>query len=468
MKTTFALALPLACSAALLGCGEDGGEKGGTKQPDSFPYTPKGCDYEVAVPDGVESVTMSSAAQGAAPAPKHVHVSWAGAPEATFAVSWATDLETLPTQVLYGTDKAAVEAAEAPGGGVSRQLGHTMQLGSLLFSNQKMRAHEVHVCGLSADTTYYYKVGGPGAWSAVYDIATAPPPATPAKLKFALTGDSRSGADIFAQIQEKLSGEGIDFQIFSGDFVDNPQNQAHWDALFEAKSGSYATEQMMASRPVMPVNGNHDNLTAYYVGQFALPQEVSPGELAQGEQWYSFDYANAHFLMLDSEAAKLAAQADFVRADMKKVDRQKTPWVFAVFHTTPYTCGSVHKSDSDKPRAEWQPVFDEVGVDMVLAGHVHNYQRTVPIRGFQAGTTDGAVAQAGANGVPVAGSGTLYVVSGGASGDLYGVDPPSSCYFSHVTEKVHHYVVVEIDGKTLRYKALRLDGTELDQFEYTK
>ncbi|MFO0564096.1 MAG: metallophosphoesterase family protein [Polyangiaceae bacterium] len=467
MRTTTTFALFFACTAVGTGCSENGGGAA-TKTPDSFPYTPAGCSYSVAAPEGTESLTMSRSALGALPSPKHIHVSWSGAPESTFAVSWATDLETLATQVVYGTDKAAVEAADGPGAGVARQLGHTMQLGSALFANQKMRTHEAHVCGLSANTTYYYKVGGPGAWSAVYDVATAPAPGSAEKFKFALVGDSRSGADIFAQIQEKLSGEGVDFEVFSGDFVDNPQNQTHWEALFDGKSGSFTTQQMLASRPLMPVNGNHDNLTAYYVGQFALPQEQSTGELAQGEEWYSFDYGNAHFLMLDSEATDLSAQVDFMRADMKKVDRQKTPWVFAVFHTTPYTCGSTHKSDSDEPRAKWQPVFDELEVDMVLTGHVHNYQRTVPIRGFKPGTTDGAPAQATANGVPVKGSGTLYVVSGGASGDLYGVDPPASCYFSQVTEKVHHYVVIEIEGKTLRYKALRLDGTELDKFEYGK
>lgn len=435
----------------------------------TFPYRPQGCDYDVSPPTAIEEAGGHTNRFGAEPAPKHLHVSWAGPTQSTVAVSWSTDLDTHATQVLYGTDKAAVEAAEGPDDAVTLATGHTMLFGSPLFKDQKTRQHEVHVCGLSPDTVYYYKAGGPSHWSAVYDVATAPLPMTSGPFTFAVTGDARGTGDIFAQIQQKLSGHGIDFQIFTGDFIDNPTDQTHWEMLFEGKSGSFATQDLIATRPLMPVNGNHDNLGIYYVGQFALPQQVSEGEGAQGEEWYSFDYANAHFVMLSSEGgAQLEAQAKFLDEDLAKVDRSKTPWIFAVFHRAAYTCGSKHQSDSVAPRSTWQPLFDKYAVDVVFTGHVHNYQRSLPIRGFQAGTTDGIVAAAGSNGEPVAESGTVYVVSGGAALDLYGVDPASSCEFSHTTEETHHYVLVDIDGKKLGYRALRLDGSEMDAFTYTK
>jgi hypothetical protein len=172
--------------------------------------------------------------------------------------------------------------------------------------------------------------------------------------------------------------------------------------------------------------------------------------------------------MLDTEAGDLTQQADFMREDVKKVDRTKTPWLIASFHKAPYTCGSKHQSDSDKPRSTWQPVFDELKVDLVLTGHVHNYQRSVPIRGFKAGTTEGVEATSGPKKVPLNESGTVYVVTGGAGAALYDTDPATSCAFSYLTEKVNNYLVLEIENRTLRYRALRLDGTELDSFEYTK
>lgn len=470
------ISLPLSATALVVACGEDTGKKptGGGGNPDAstltLPYTPEGCDYTVAPPEAIEDITMHRDVFGATPAPKHIHASWAGAPESTFAINWATDLETKSTQLLYGTDKDAVAAADGPGGEVNLQLGHTMQFGSPVFTEEKTRVHEVHVCGLNADTMYYYKVGGPGQWSEVYDIATAPAPGSKASFKFGVSGDSRSGPENFAKIQERLSTEGIDFQVFSGDFIDLSTYQKNWEDFFEATTGTFKTQDMIARRPLMPVNGNHDNLAVYYVGYFALPQQISPGEGAQGEEWYSFSYANARFFMLNTESgtASVNAQVKYLQEELPKIDRTVTPWVFAVFHSPPYTCGSKHQGDSVRPRENFQPLFDQYKVDVVLTGHVHNYQRSLPIRGFQTGTTQGLVATSGTNGIPVSESGTIYVVSAGAGGDLYNADPASACDFSYITEKVNNYVVIGIEDRTLTYKALRLDGSEIESFTYTK
>jgi predicted phosphodiesterase len=462
--------LTAAAVALAVGCSGEDAEKTTQKPPAelTFPYTPQGCGYEVALPDAVEEASGHQDVTGSDPAPKHIHVSWAGPSESTVAMSWATDLDTLLTEVVYGSDKAAVEAADGASGSVKLASGHTMLFGSPLFATQKMRVHEVHVCGLEPDTTYYYKVGGAGHWSQVYDTATAPAPGTAAPFRFAVAGDSRGSGDIYAQLAERIMSQGADFQIFTGDFIDNTANQSHWEQFFEGTSGSFATQDLLATRPLMPVNGNHDNLSVYYVGQFALPQQVSPGEEAQGEEWYSFDYANAHFVMLSSEGTNKTEQTAFLEEDLSKVDRAKTPWVFVSFHRAPYTCGSAHQGDSVAPRENWQPVFDKYKVDIVFTGHVHNYQRSLPIRGFQTGTTDGEVAQAGPNGEPVNESGTVYVVSGGATPSLYGTDPASSCYFSKYTEEVQNYVMVDVDDHTLTYKALRIDGSEMDSFSLTK
>ena len=114
----------------------------------------------------------------------------------------------------------------------------------------------------------------------------------------------------------------------------------------------------------------------------------------------------------------------------------------------------------------WQPLFDEFGVDLVLNGHNHSYERNVPIRGFNAGTSEGTIQTAGTNGIPLAANGTMYVVSGGAGAPLYELEPATP--YTVVSESTHHYIIIEIEGKTMRYTASRLDGTELDAFEYTR
>lgn len=486
-----ASALALAAASAVVACGEDtdaaqprgtggsaGGDGGGGAAGggtiDSFPYTPAGCSYTVAPPDVAESAGNADTF-GADATPRYLHSSWPGATHTGFAVNWVTDLDTLATQLLIGTERTAVEGADAASTGVTLQYGHTMLYGSVLFADAKQRAHEVHVCGLAADTTYYYKVGGPGHWSQTYEFSTAPAPGTAAPFKFAVLGDSRSGPEIYAQIQKAAFDQGVDFQLFSGDFVDNTQNQSQWEALFGGASSGFAVQDALAQRPMMPANGNHDNLSAYYNGLMALPQDVSQGESAQGEEWYSFDYSNAHFVVVNSESpsATLTTQREWMRTDLAKVDRAKTPWIFVAFHTPTYSCASTHEGDQLPIRAAWQPVFDEFEVDFVLMGHVHNYQRTLPIRGFQAGGTEGQVAATGANDVPVIdgsgkSSGTLYILSAGAGGDLYGVKPSSACYFASKTEETNNWGLFSLDGKQVAFTAYKLDGTVLDELTFTK
>jgi hypothetical protein len=102
----------------------------------------------------------------------------------------------------------------------------------------------------------------------------------------------------------------------------------------------------------------------------------------------------------------------------------------------------------------------------VFNGHDHDYERSKPIRGFDADGMTGTIAEQGAMGIPVAASGTVYVVAAGSGAPLYGVDP--TCYHTQITESVINYVIVQVDGLTMTYTAYRMDGSVIDQFEYTK
>jgi hypothetical protein len=222
----------------------------------------------------------------------------------------------------------------------------------------------------------------------------------------------------------------------------------------------------------MSANGNHEGLAVNYVAQFAFPQEVSPDELAQGEEWYSFDYGNAHFVVLNDSVADSSviagSQATWLRADLAAVDRSVTPWIIVSHHRSFYTCRSTH-SPATNLRTAWQPIFDEFAVDFVVNGHNHVYERSLPIRGLLEG--EGQLAAAGPNGIPTheAGrpSGTIYLVSGGAGAPLY--DVSDECPTTFVANAVHHYLLFEFEGTTVNFRALNpLTETVLDSFTYTK
>ncbi|MCC7536530.1 MAG: metallophosphoesterase family protein [Deltaproteobacteria bacterium] len=434
----------------------------------SHEYTPAGCGYTVRTPM-VQEASMGGDATGESPTPDHVHVSYASTPSSSFAVNWRTEVATTVTRVLYGTTRAEVESAEGATATVREQLGHTLVFDSLLDTAPPTRIHEAHVCGLEAQTPYFYKVGGPGAWSAVHEVATAPVRGATVPFRFAVTGDSRDEMHVWAEVQAAVASHGVDFQLFTGDAVVVGAVQPQWDAWFEATSGEARAADVLAEIPFMPANGNHDSLAVGFLAQFALPQHEYEGERGDGEESYSFDYGNAHVVVLNdfsSDMARTAMEAGaWLREDLRAVDRAVTPWVFVVHHHATYSCSTVHGSNFEL-REAWQPIFDEHGVDVVFAGHDHTYERSLPIRGFRPGTREGVIVERGADGAPVAGNGTVYVVSGGAGAELYGAG--DGCDHTYVTESVRNYVIVEVEGRTLRHTAYRLDGSVLDRFEHTK
>ncbi|MCC6524523.1 MAG: metallophosphoesterase family protein [Polyangiaceae bacterium] len=461
LATCGAAGIALAASAA--GCKSDdttagtGGAGGGSTTFGT--YTPEGCGYAVTLPTGIEAALGDDVGTGA---PAHVHVSYAGPTDSSFAVNWQTDQATTATTILYGTDEAAVTAATAATGSVLAQRGHTAVYTGLLGG--PTRVHEAHVCGLAADTSYYYKVGGTGAWSPVYSVATGPIIGSTASYRIAVLGDSRDDPGVFASLEELLYAQGAELVMFTGDAVQMGVDQNLWSAFFEAPGANGSIASILAGVPLMVSNGNHEALAVNYLMQFAMPQASGNG--SAGKEWYSFDYANAHFVVLNDTTATpglLDEQAAFLAADLAAVDRQTTPWVFAMHHRGLYSCSN-HGSDLDL-RDKWQPIYDQYAVDAVFNGHDHNYERSLPIRGFDPGTTDGTVAATGANGAPVASSGTVYVVAGGAGAPLYG---SGTCYHTQVSESVRNYVLLEIAGTTLSWRAYRLDGTLLDSFDYTK
>jgi len=454
---------------------DGGGTDGSTPPATTLSYTPESCDYLVTTPDVDATARGSDVFGSAQPTPDHVHMSWPSAPESSFAVNWHTDNDTLASTLLYGTNQAAVEAADAADADVTAQNGHylTIPPGGLGGGGQTT-FHEVHLCGLTPDTTYYYKVGGPGHWSQVFDVATAPTKGTRAPFAFAVSGDSRSNQeDALAIGEHHMLDHGVDFQVFTGDAVSVGSYQPEWNDFFSATDGSFNVQDLLATTPMMAVNGNHENLATNYFAQFAYPQDVSTGEGGQGEEWYSFDYANAHFIMLNdtvvSSRTIAGNEANWLRADLEAASTDPDiDWIFASHHRPIYTCGSSHAPAGDV-RDAWQPLFDEFQVDVVLTGHNHVYHRSRPVRGLSG--TEGIVAAETADHAPVitAGSpsGTVYLLSGGAGAPLYSTR--SDCAFTATAMAIRTYSTIEIDGTSLMLSTYStMSDALVDQVAWTK
>ncbi len=450
---------------------DDANVDAGPALPRTVSYTPEGCGYAVTTPTVTEA-GRGTDDSGTAPL-DHIHTSWAGPTDSTFAVNWHSDLDTRASSILVGTDMAAVTAADGAATGVTRHDGHFMRFTSRTSPGGFEMVHEAHVCGLSADTEYFYKVGGPGHWSEVYSFTTGPVAGSTAPFVFGVTGDSRGYEDnAWAITQHRMSDRAIDFEIFSGDAVVAGPNQGEWNQFFTQVDGAFDAQDLLATRPLMMANGNHDLLAVNYLVQFALPQDESDGEIGQGEDWYSFDYGNAHFVVLNDTVTRSSVlggeEAAWLSADLAAVDRTTTPWIFVTHHQPMYTCTAGRPPDTAL-RAAWQSIFDQYHVDMVFNGHNHEYERSAPIFGFDSG--GGHVAPEGGGGVPVisAGvpSGTIYMVAAGAGAPLYSVN--TDCPETRRAQSVRAYLTLEIDGRSLRMTAYdALTDAMLDQIAYTK
>jgi hypothetical protein len=65
------------------------------------------------------------------------------------------------------------------------------------------------------------------------------------------------------------------------------------------------------------------------------------------------------------------------QADLKKVDRAKTPWLLAMLHAPWYNSNSAHQGEGDKMMASMESLLYQANVDILFAGHIHAYERSV-------------------------------------------------------------------------------------------
>ena len=132
------------------------------------------------------------------------------------------------------------------------------------------------------------------------------------------------------------------------------------------------------------VIGNHDHLiytsrTEYYSSPVLLKQYMNYFNLSR--QFYSFSYQNVHFIAMSTEVPYEpgSQQYKFVESDLQKtVSNKSIDWVVVFYHRLAYTSPSLVESVKGL-RGIFHPLFEKYGVDLVIQGHSHNYQRTYPI-----------------------------------------------------------------------------------------
>ncbi|MGE0641153.1 MAG: purple acid phosphatase family protein [Thermoanaerobaculia bacterium] len=313
--------------------------------------------------------------------------------------------------------------------------------------------HRVEIGPFQPRQTVYYKIGwGAGLFGGPvsrFRTLRAAGDWRPVRL-WALGDSGRANADA-AAVRDGYSlytgGELPDFLVMLGDnaYLEGTDEQ-YQAAVFDFYPVT------LAGSALWPALGNHDAVSSDsptqsgpFFDSFSLPRGAEAGGISSGtEAWYSFDAGQIHLVALDSADSDCAPGSPMLLWLAADLAANTRPWTVVYFHHPPYTKGT---HDSDDPadsdgrmttmRENVLPILEAHGVDLVLSGHSHGYERSYLIDGHY-GTSDSfqpSMLLDGGDGDPDgdgaysksdgAHGGTVYVVggsSGGATGKI-GVHP---------------------------------------------
>jgi len=241
--------------------------------------------------------------------------------------------------------------------------------------------HKSAATGLVSGTAYYYRVGDAtlNLWSNPGVFTTAPTsgPFTFIDLsdtQFAGQAGAKVASDTISTALAQLGNAG--FIINNGDVVDNKSEEL-WNLLLKNAQSS------LMNMTIMPATGNHDAGNSTFIDHFNLD---TPSKKNSTGAYYSVDYSNAHFVVLNTNESSGSydefsnAQIDWMKADIGAAKNAGTKWIIVVMHIGPYSTAE-HSADSNvkDTREKIPSLFHELGVDLVLQGHDHVYERSKPI-----------------------------------------------------------------------------------------
>lgn len=349
--------------------------------------------------------------------------------------------------------------------------------------------HELRLNGLSPDTRYFYKVessdndlaGGPSHFFVTSPVGPKPTRIWALGDPGTANGNQRAVRDAYYNFN---GNRYTDLWLLLGDNAyysgtDDQYQQAIFDMYPE----------VLRQSVLWPTIGNHETYSTLsfddfpYLHIFTLPQRGEAGGMPSGtKRYYSFNYGNIHFVCLDSMSSDRLTGSPMLQWLEQDLGANTNDWLIAFWHHPPYTKGT-HDSDWEIELVEMRenalPILERYGVDLVLCGHSHVYERSYLLNGHY-GTTDtfrsdmrvnAGDGRINGNGPytksargPLPNQGAVYVVAG-SSGQLGGgsLNHPAM----YVSMNAMGSMVLDINGNRLDAQFLGLSGV-LDSFTILK
>jgi hypothetical protein len=351
--------------------------------------------------------------------------------------------------------------------------------------------HEVRVTALLAAQAYAYRVGTATELltpaSSAYVFKTAPVTGASVPVRVWIVGDSgESGRDAIAvrdRAEAWFGAHPPDLWLMLGDNAYSSGTDSEYQA------GCFDQYPSQLCRwPLFPTRGNHDVISSGawndYADFFVLPSTGECGGVPSGsELYYSYDWGPVHFIVLDSEDSDRSLGGPMIQWMRQDLAATGAAWIVCYWHHPPYTHGSHNSDDTGSNmwdmRTNVVPILDSTGVDLVLAGHSHGYERSYLLNGhygtsntltsaMKVGPGDGRpngngpYTKAHANKYPF--EGAVYTVAGSSSQ----VSRVSSMPCMVASMKALGSVVLDIAGNRLDARFIDNTGAVRDSFAIVK
>lgn len=306
--------------------------------------------------------------------------------------------------------------------------------------------HEITLDNLNTETNYFYKVvangkGGKNIESNTLSFKTNVK--DDSAFSFAVFSDSQTNPDVWGKIAQLAWEERPNFAVHAGDIVGTGGNKTQWVEHFLNPGHVF-----MSRIPVYLILGNHENNADYYYQYVSNPDP---------EYYYTFTYGNAQFFMLDS-CRDLSQNSEIYDWLAQALAKSRSAWKFVVHHHPPYTSDENDYGDTyeelsllgDPDVQPLIPLYEKHDVDLVFYGHIHDYERTWPLRDNKIDHENGVV----------------YIQTGGCGGSLENYAPTRS-WFTKKVHRDHHFCLVNIHENHLLFQAIDRNWNLFDTFTLT-
>ena len=437
-------------------------------------------------------------------------------------------------QTFAGVAEFSVEFGATPQYGAAAVVTHAPRTAGKGGDAEQRFNWTAEVAGLSLGRKYYYRVRGNNQALAEGYFTTRQPRGH--RIRFVAFGDNSYGDISDRAIAYHTYKQNPDFVMNCGDNVyesgTDDEYQRYFFPVYNADlAGPREGAPLLRSVPFYTVIANHDvqgkddkghevadftrnpDALAFYTAMH-LPLNGPPAPSRQtptigpaaaidrfracaGARFprmanYSFDYGDAHFLCLDSNRYIDPNDEPLQAWIAQDLSATAAIWKFVVYHHPPFNVGDEHYEVQHM--RVLAPLFERCGVDVVLSGHEHNYQRARPLKFVPAGP--GKSADLGAKDRRVPGvftidssfdgirntrpNGVMYIVTGAGGKHLYDAgftDDPSrwthaddghAAYVVKMVTDRHSLSVFDVDGARLTMAQVDEAGQEIDRLTITK